>query len=83
MKSKKLKLTSFTKQNMNEKLLNNVYGGAPQCGNTCDCTCSCDSGNVTQMNSNVNSAQVASRDTSFVSSVIEAFLTDPVNIIWK
>ncbi len=71
MKNKKLKLSSFTEQTMDENLMHNIYAGAPECGNTCDCTCSCDPGNTNQLNSNVNNASTNNRDTSFVSVAYE------------
>jgi len=71
MKSKKLKLTNFSNQSLNEKLMHNIYAGSIYCGNTCDCSCTCDTGNTQQLNSNVNSTSTNNRETSFVSEVVE------------
>lgn len=55
--------------------MHNIYAGSNECGNTCDCTCSCDPGNTNQLNTNVNSASTNNRDTSFVSYAVECAIS--------
>ncbi len=79
MKKKKLKLTGFTTQKIDENLLNNIYAGSDSelCGNTCDCTCTCESQNTQQKNSNINGVSTSNRDTSFVSVFVDNLVDNP------
>ena len=60
---------------MNNKIDKNfqlsLIGGSSLCGNTCDCVCNCDMNNTQELNSDLNGDSVTSRDSSFVSSVVE------------